>query len=73
MQAFQHLTLVARSGHYFRPFAKILLAIGYLREGQPRESQVQLSELVREFPENPLFRKELARISDGLRGGTLGP
>jgi hypothetical protein len=36
-QVFQHLTLVAHSGHYFGPFAKILLATGYLREGQPRE------------------------------------
>jgi hypothetical protein len=70
-QAFHHLTLVARSGHYFRPFAKILLSIGYLREGKPRESQILLSQLVREFPDNPLFRKELARISDGLRNGTL--
>jgi hypothetical protein len=72
-QAFRQLILVARSGHYLGPFAKVLLSIGYLREGKPRESQTLLSQLVQEFPDNPLYRKELARISDGLRNGTLAP
>jgi tetratricopeptide (TPR) repeat protein len=72
-QAFRYLTLVARSGHFFGPFAKVLLSIGYLREGKPRESQILLSQLVREFPDNALYRKELARVSDGLRNGTREP
>jgi len=61
-----HLKLVARSGHYLRPFAKILLAVCYLREKQPRETQKLLAELSSEFPANPLLRKELAKVSDDL-------
>jgi hypothetical protein len=61
-----NLKLVARSGHYLRPFAKILLAVCYLREKQPRETQKLLAELASEFPANPLLRKELAKVSDDL-------
>jgi hypothetical protein len=66
-QAVQNLKLVARSGRYFRPFAKILLAIVYLREGNPWQSQTLLGELAQEFPNNPLYRKELDKISERLR------
>jgi len=61
-----HLKLVARSGHYLRPFAKILLAVCYLREKQPRETQKLLAELSAQFPANPLLRKELAKVSEDL-------
>jgi hypothetical protein len=64
-----NLKLVARSGHYLRPFAKILLAVCYLREKQPRETQKLLAELSTEFPANPLLRKELAKVSDDLAHG----
>lgn len=66
----QNLQLVARSGHYLRPFAKILLAMVYLREKQPRETQKLLVSLSSEYPENPLFRKELAKVehSAGANG-----
>ncbi len=63
--------LVAAKGHYLRPFAKILLAIANLREKRPRESEKLLMELSREFPENPLFKKELAQLSAKLRSGEL--
>ncbi|MBI3698595.1 MAG: tetratricopeptide repeat protein [Acidobacteria bacterium] len=67
----QNLELVARSGHYLKPFAKILLAIVYLREKKPREAEKQLAELARDFPENPLIRKELARLSSRSPGGSV--
>jgi hypothetical protein len=67
-----NLQLVARSGHYLRPFAKILLAVVYLREKRPRESQKLLASLSSEYPENPLLRKELAKVSSQLDGGTNG-
>jgi hypothetical protein len=63
--------LVARQGHYLKPFAKILLAIANLREKRPRESERLLIELSREFPENPLFKRELAQLSAKLRSGEL--
>jgi hypothetical protein len=65
-KAIRNLELAARSGRYFGPFAKILLAIIHLREKRPRESERLLGELAREFPENPLFRDELAVLKERL-------
>lgn len=61
-KAVDNLKLVARSGLYLKPFAKILLSIIYLREKQPAESEKMLREFAREYPDNPLVRKELARF-----------
>ena len=58
----QQLEIAADHGHYLRPFAKILLALAALREKKPEVARAQLSELVAEFPENPLFASELAKI-----------
>ncbi|MBS1854667.1 MAG: hypothetical protein JST11_04830 [Acidobacteria bacterium] len=57
------LQLVSRDGVYFRPFAKILLGIIALREKRPRDAQRLLAELSHEYPQNPLFRNELAKIN----------
>jgi hypothetical protein len=65
----QNLQLVARSGHYLRPFAKILLAMVYLREKQPRETQKLLAALTTEYPENPLLRKELSKVAEQVEHG----
>jgi hypothetical protein len=59
----QHLELAAREGHYFKAFARILLAIVSLREKRPRDAQTLLTGLTREYPENPLFRKELGKLN----------
>ncbi len=56
------LEIAADHGHYLRPFAKILLALAALREGKTEVARVQLHELVAEFPENPLFASELAKL-----------
>jgi hypothetical protein len=58
----QQLEIAAARGHYLRPFAKILLALAALRENKPEVARIQLSELVAEFPENPLFASELAKV-----------
>ena len=63
----QNLQIVAKSGHYLRPFARILLAIVYLREKKPLETQKMLTELAVEFPENALIRKELAKLNSQLK------
>ena len=62
-QGVKNLELVVREGHYFKPFAKILLGIIDLREKRPRETEKLLESLARDYPSNPLFRKELARIN----------
>ena len=67
-QGVKNLELVVREGHYFKPFAKILLAIIDLREKRPRDSEKLLETLAHDYPSNPLFRKELARITTGPGG-----
>lgn len=69
----QSLQLVARSGHYLRPFAKILLAMVYLREKQPHETQNLLAGLTSEYPENSLLRKELAKVVEQIGHGGADP
>jgi hypothetical protein len=59
----ERLQLVAREGHYFKPFSKILLATIALREKRPRDAQQYLRELTRDYPGNPLFRRELDKLN----------
>lgn len=61
-EGIRQLELAAASGHYLRPFAKIMLALAALREKKPEVARVQMQELVAEFPENPLFASELAKL-----------
>jgi hypothetical protein len=67
----QQLEIASERGQYLRPFAKILLAMAALREKKPDVAQTQLSELVAEFPTNPLFASELAKVE--LRTSRLLP
>ena len=62
----QNLERVARDGHYLKPFAKILLGIIDLREKKYRDAQRLLQELNRAYPENPLFRAELAKLNSKI-------
>jgi hypothetical protein len=59
----QTVELVAQRGHYLKPFAKILLAVAKLRDKKPAEARMILAELVREYPENPLFKREYAQLA----------
>jgi len=56
------LEIAAARGRYLRPFAKLILAMAALREKNVALARKQLGELVAEFPENPLFVKELAEL-----------
>lgn len=56
------LQMTAEHGHYLAPFARILLAIAYVREkNRPRALEL-LSDLQRDFPGNTLFPREMARL-----------
>ena len=56
------LRTTAEYGHYLAPFARILLAIAYVREkDNPRAVQL-LTGLQREFPGNMLFPREIAHL-----------
>jgi len=62
----QNLKTVAQHGRYFGPFARILLAVIYLREKNNQQAEKLMAELCREFPENPLYKKELVSIRSKL-------
>jgi hypothetical protein len=56
------LQTTAEHGHLLAPFARILLAIAYVRDKNTARGRETLLGLQRQFPENPLFAKELARL-----------
>ncbi len=58
----RELTLCAEHGRYLAPFARLLLAIAYLRDHDPGRARVLLASLHDDFPANPLFARELARL-----------
>ncbi len=60
----QQLALTAERGRLLAPFARILLAVGYLREGDRGHARALLDGLRRDFPSNPLFARELERLGD---------
>jgi hypothetical protein len=61
-KAIEDLELVARRGRYYGPLARMMLAVIYVREKRPQKAAELLAGLVAEFPRNPLFRQELARV-----------
>jgi hypothetical protein len=61
-QGIQELQLVANRGHYLAPFADILLAIAYVREHDKQHARELLASLQEQFPSNPLFSQEIARL-----------
>ena len=61
----KELKLVADRGQYLGPFANILLAIAYVREHDKPRARELLASLRTEFPSNPLFGQEIARIDSG--------
>ncbi|HYX67589.1 MAG TPA: hypothetical protein VE825_00530 [Terriglobales bacterium] len=56
------LQLTAEHGRFLAPFARLLLAIAYLRDKDRRGARALLSGLQQEFPDNPLFEKEINRL-----------
>ncbi len=56
------LQTTAAQGHLLAPFAKVLLAIAYVREEDISRARELLTGLQREFPHNTLFGSELARL-----------
>jgi hypothetical protein len=58
----QELQLTAERGQLLAPFARILLAIAYVREKDKPRALHELARLRNEFPANPLFASEIARL-----------
>jgi hypothetical protein len=56
------LAQAAEHAGYLQAFAKVMLALASLREHQPERARILFAELHRDFPENPVFTRELARL-----------
>ena len=56
------LQTTAAHGHYLAPFARILLAIAYVREKNKDHALELLGGLQHEFPGNTLFPREIAHL-----------
>ncbi|HYX53971.1 MAG TPA: hypothetical protein VE783_11015 [Candidatus Limnocylindrales bacterium] len=61
-QGIKELQIAATRGHYLRPFAKMLLALASLKQKKPDVARTHFTELATEFPDNPLFASELAKL-----------
>lgn len=57
----------ARHGRYLAPFGRILLAIAYVRDKDTARAREMLVGLNRDFPKNPLFPREIARLDSQSR------
>jgi hypothetical protein len=56
------LQLTADRGHYLAPFARILLAIAFVREKNKPRAIALLAGLEQDFPANTLFPREIAHL-----------
>jgi len=56
------LRLTADKGRYLKPYALLLLAVAALRDNNKPEAGRLLNWLSSEFPQNHLYREELARL-----------
>ena len=61
-QGLKKLQLTAKKGHYLLPYARLLLAVAALRDKNHDQAKELLAGLAQEFPNNPLYRKELSRL-----------
>jgi hypothetical protein len=55
-------SITAEKGHYFMPYARLLLAIQELRDNNRVDAKQKLSWLAAEYPGNHLYREELERL-----------
>jgi hypothetical protein len=62
VQGIDKVRLTAEKGHYLLPYARLLLAVAALRDKDRDKARDLLDGLAREFPNNPLYARELARL-----------
>ena len=62
-EGIRELELTAEKGRLLAPFARLLLTMAYLRQGDTARARQMLETLQEEFPENPLYAREIARIA----------
>lgn len=60
---------VAANGRFYSPYAKILLAVACLREKKTSEARSWLAQFLRDYPGNPIVRRELDILDRRLSRG----
>ncbi len=61
------LQTTAEHGRYLAPYARILLALAYVREKNNERALELLTGLRREFPANTLFAREIAHLEPAIK------
>jgi hypothetical protein len=58
----EKLKLTAEKGRYLAPFAQMMLAVAAIRDNNTRQAKDLLVVLAAQYPRNPLYRQEIARL-----------
>ena len=58
----EKLRITADKGHYLLPYARLLLAVAALRDNDRIRARALLRDLADNFPQNRLYRNELAKL-----------
>ena len=66
----EEMKQVAAHGRFYGPYAKILPAVACLREKRTREARAWLEEFSRDYPGNPIVRREIETLDRKLAGGS---
>ena len=61
-EGLQKLALTAEKGYYLAPYARLLLAVAAMRDNNHAKASELLTDLLHEFPDNDLIKKELGRV-----------
>jgi hypothetical protein len=61
-EGIRKLELTAEHGHYLLPYARLMLAVAALRDNDRNRARELLGNLAQEFPNNALYRLELAKL-----------
>ena len=59
-----NIQITANKGKYLAPYARLLLVIDRLREKDRTTARKLLEDLARDFPQNRLYKIELARLQN---------
>ena len=65
----EKLQITADKGHYLLPYARLLLAVAALRDGDRARGAQLLRWLASQFPQNTLYTRELSKVEAGGGAG----
>ncbi len=66
-EGIEDLERTMNQGHYLRSYAKVVLVLVHLREHDRPMASKLMDELHAEYPDNPMFAKQAARLHQGVK------